>query len=388
MWERLRRLVGKPSRIAVGLMSGTSADGVDAALVRLHGHGKDTRVETLAFLGVAYEEAFHRRIVEAYEGGVADVCDLNAAVAERLAAAALAVIAQGGLEPDAVDFIASHGQTLYHIPLGDRPERDRLRAPSTLQVGDGNLIAQRTGIVTLTDFRTADMAAGGGGAPLVPLLDELLFRRPGVRRVVGNIGGIANVTFLGTEQNDGTAFDTGPGNALVDVAAQLSDRALRFDRDGALGAAGQVDEQVLARLLAHPYFEAAPPKTTGRELFSAALVREFWGAFSARPRDGVATLTMFTAASMAGQIVRFAGTIDELVLSGGGIHNPTLMRMLGACLPGVTITTTAAHGLDPDAKEAVAFAVIGNETLHGSPGNVPRATGATRGVVLGKLSMP
>ncbi|MBX3729095.1 MAG: anhydro-N-acetylmuramic acid kinase [Candidatus Sumerlaeia bacterium] len=388
MWERLRRLIEPPERLAIGLMSGTSADGIDAVLVRLHGHGSETRVETLAFHSNPYPDEIRDRIVAAYRGSVAEACSLNFELGGLLAEAALEVAQSGGVPIESVAFVASHGQTLYHIPRGERPARDAPFMPSTLQVGEGALIAQHTGILTITDFRTADMAAGGGGAPLVPLFDELVFRKPGVRRVVGNIGGIANVTFLGTEQNDGMAFDTGPGNALIDLLVRLAHSPHPFDKDGEMGARGEVNPALLARLMSSAYIELPPPKTTGRELFDIDMAKLIWAESGERPENAVAVATALTAATMSDQIRRFGGPVDELILSGGGVHNPTLMRMIRGRLPETRVVTTAEYGVDPDAKEAIAFAVIGNETLHGAPGNVPRATGARRPAILGKLSLP
>jgi anhydro-N-acetylmuramic acid kinase len=388
MWERLRHLTVSPERLAIGLMSGTSADGIDAVLVRLHGHGAGTRVETLAFQSNPYPDEMRDRIVAAYRGSVAEACSLNFELGGLLAEAALEVVESGSVPIESIAFVASHGQTLYHIPRGDRPARDAQFVPSTLQVGDGAVIAQRTGILTITDFRTADMAAGGGGAPLVPLFDELVFRKPGVRRVVGNIGGIANVTLLGTEKNDGMAFDTGPGNALIDLLARIAGLPFGFDKDGELGARGEVQPGLLSRLMRGSYFELPPPKTTGRELFDIDMARTIWAETGEQPENALAVATALTAATMSDQIRRFGGPIDELILSGGGVHNPTLMRMIRERLPEARVVTTAEYGVDPDAKEAIAFAVIGNETLHGAPGNVPRATGARRPAILGKLSFP
>lgn len=383
MLDHLHRIINKPSRLAIGLISGTSVDGIDAALVRLHGHGRATRIETLAYECVPHPAGLRDRIFDSFHGGVELICQLNFDIAEAFAEACGIVAERANVSLGEVDIIASHGQTIYHIP----PDRKKLMPGSTLQIGDGNVIAARTGCLVVSDFRTADMAAGGDGAPLVPLADYYLFHDPAVRRIAGNIGGIANITILHESLPDIVAFDTGPGNMLIDAVAQAIDPALSCDRDGALAAQGTVEDSLLNELLSHQYFQQPPPKTTGRELFGVQYARTLLDRTPRdRWRDLAATVTAFTARSMADAMVRWAPGAQELVLAGGGIHNPTLMRMLREATPGLAIRTTADFGVDPDAREAIAFAILGNETIHGSPGNVPSATGASRPAVLGKIS--
>lgn len=385
-------LLRKPARIAIGLMSGTSADGCDAALVRLHGHGTATRVETLAFRSDPWDPAVRASILQCYDGHVSDVCRMNFALGEAFAASCLRVAADAGLAIGEVDFVASHGQTVWHIPPAPQ------HPGSTLQIGESAVIAERTGCVVVSDFRVRDIAAGGQGAPLVPFIDRLLFSERGKRRVLVNIGGIGNVTLVdGDAPQKLVAFDTGPGNSLIDFAAQHADAGLRYDRDGLLAASGRVDDRLLAQILAEPYFAQSPPKSTGRELFGRAMFDRVLGERPGiSPADLAATYTELTARSLAEAIARFlasSGPLHEVVVSGGGAHNPVLMRSirghLGRLLsPAPALRTTEEFGVGIDAKEAIAFAVLGNETLHGSHGNVPAATGAKKEVVLGKIALP
>jgi anhydro-N-acetylmuramic acid kinase len=311
------------------------------------------------------------------------LCRLNFAVGEAFAQAALLVISKAGLNPTEVDLIGSHGQTVRHLPKGS--------PPSTLQIGEPALIAQRTGIPTIADFRTADMALGGQGAPLVPLVDFLLFGHGLRGRVMLNIGGIANATILpaGGEAGQVRAFDLGPGNALIDGAAShFSGGREHYDRDGQTAAAGRVDQAVLDELMGHEFLQLPPPKSTGREQFGAAFLEALLARHHLIPADWLATLAAFTARSIAAGLERFAHTaVDEVWVSGGGAHNLYLMELLRTALPGTKVDKLDGLGISVDAKEAVAFAVLANETLMGRPGNLPSATGAQRPAVLGKISL-
>jgi anhydro-N-acetylmuramic acid kinase len=374
----------------LGLMSGTSADGVDAAIVEIYGAPPSLSVRLLSFTSVPFDAEQRAYIFALFDPATATadrICQANFGIGEWFAAAALQAIHQAGLAPTDVDLIGSHGQTVYHAVGDDSPLK------STLQIGEAAVIAARTGITTVADFRVADVAAGGQGAPLVSYVDWLLLRHPTRVRAVQNLGGIANVTYL--PQNDDPsavlAFDTGPANMLIDDAAsRVTAGALAFDRDGLLAARGCVDEGLLAELMAHPYLAQPPPKTTGREQFGTAFGAGVWAQAAARGLGGedvVATLTAFTAASIADAYRRFLPRMpDEVILGGGGASNPTLLAMLGNYLAPAAITTHEAAGLSSDAKEAVAFAVLAYETIHGRPGNLPRCTGAARRVVLGKIT--
>ena len=390
--------------IVVGLMSGTSADGTDAAVVELWGAPPALGWKLLRYVNIPHSPDLRAEIFAAFrpETGTVDrLCSLNFRLGQAFADAALAAIAAAGLRPDQVSLIGSHGQTVWHIPAG--------QAMSTLQLGEPALIAERTGITTVSNFRTRDMAAGGQGAPLVPYLDKLLFSHPTLARAVQNIGGIANVTYLpprstddftpvpssSEEQGGGAqgalAFDTGPGNMLMDDAAgRATGGAWAYDRDGVLASRGRVDEILLAELLAEPYLKLPPPKTTGRELFGTQFGGRAWArgqAAGLAGHDIVATLTAFTARSIAQAYRDFLPRLpDEVIVSGGGAHNPALMAMLRAALPAAHVVASDALGLPGDAKEALAFAVLAYETWHGRPGNLPAATGACRAVVLGSIT--
>lgn len=370
--------------IVVGLMSGTSADGTDAAVVELWGAPPALGWKLLKHVARPHPADLRREIFAAFRpetGAVDRLCRLNFSLGRAFAAAALAAIAAAGLRPDQVDLIGSHGQTVWHIPTG--PDA------STLQLGEPAVIAELTGITTVSNFRTRDMAAGGQGAPLAPYLDQLLFAHPTLARAVQNIGGIANVTYLAGDAV--IAFDTGPGNMLMDYAAgRATDGVWACDRDGALAAQGRVDATLLAELMAEPYLKLPPPKTTGRERFGAQFGAAVWeraAAAGLTPCDIVATLTAFTARTIAQAYRDFLPRLpDEVIVSGGGAANPTLLAMLRAELPAARVVTSDALGLPGAAKEAVAFAVLAYETWHGRPGNLPAATGAQRAVVLGSIT--
>lgn len=388
-----------------GLMSGTSADGIDVAIADITGlpmpHGKGVRIELLAFATLPWPEAERMLIFDLFagQGTPADLCRANFRLAEVFADAVQHVAASAGISLSSIDLIGSHGQTIWHDVAADG------RVTSTLQVGEPAVIAARTGVTTVGDFRVADVAAGGQGAPLVSIFDWLLLRPPprlhgveGGWRAVQNIGGIGNVTFLPPLDLDAApvAFDTGPGNVLIDWAARFaSGGKLTYDQDGALASRGRVMESLLAQWLAHPYFRQPPPKTTGRELFSGHLaetMRAEAEAMGASPADFVATATALTAASIADAYARFApGPIVEVVVAGGGVHNPALMAVLRTQLAArlghnVAVVPHDALGFSADAKEALTFALLAYLCAQGLPGNVPPCTGAKEAAVLGKIA--
>lgn len=374
-----------PRRI-VGLMSGTSADGVDAALVEVAGAGETTRVRLLAFTTQPYEPALRARVLALGEAGVEELLRLHYRLGEEFARAALAVIEPARRRGLAVHLVGSHGQTARHQPRAAAPDG---RA-ATLQIAEPAVIAERTGLPVVADFRARDVAAGGEGAPLVPLVDWLLFQCPGRVRACLNLGGIANVTVVPARLGEVRAFDLGPANMPLDlVVAAWTGGAESFDRDGARAAAGRVDAALLAELLRHPFLAQPPPKSTGRETFGATFVRPLLGRFAGRPDDLLATLTRFVAEAVADGLRRHVPErVDEVLVSGGGVHNRTLMAALAECLAPVPVRSVEAEGMDPDAKEAIAFAVLANETLFGRPGNLPTATGAAGRRVLGKIVLP
>ena len=371
-----------PRRI-VGLISGTSADGIDAALVEVEGAGETTRVRLVDFTTRPYAAALRARVIAAGEAPAAQLTRLHYELGEEFALAALAVIEPARRRGLPVHLVGSHGQTARHQPRGEAPGG---RA-ATLQIGEAAVIAERTGLPVVADFRPRDVAAGGEGAPLVPLVDWLLFRVPGRTRGLLNIGGIANVTVVGEHLEETDAFDLGPGNMPLDSAVMAwTAGAETFDRDGRRAATGRVDAALVRELLGHPFFATPPPKSTGREAFGAAFVSPLLHRFGGREADLLRTLTRFVAEGIADGIRRHGRRpVEEVVVSGGGAANRTLMADLREVLAPVAVRSLAELGMDPDAKEAVAFAVLANETLFGRPGNLPAATGAAGPRVLGKI---
>jgi anhydro-N-acetylmuramic acid kinase len=378
---RLLALRDKPVRRIVGLMSGTSADGIDAGLIELDDETRSVRL--LAFVSTPMPAALRARLHDARRASAEKLCGLDALLGERFAEAALAVIAAAGLQPADVDLVGSHGQTISHLPPSASPE------PSTLQIGEGAVIAERTGLPVICDFRARDLAAGGEGAPLVPVADEWLFRAPGKVRAIQNIGGIGNVTIVASPAHraDLLAFDTGPGNMPLDAVARAASRGpLGYDVDGARAARGTIDQGLLDELHKHPFFDRPPPRSTGREEFGDAWLAPLLSRFLGREDDLLATLTRLTAESISRSYARWVPIgIDEVYVSGGGVHNATLMRHLAELCAPAPVASTEVVGVDPDAREAIAFAILANETLMGRPGNVVRATGARGPRVLGKI---
>lgn len=378
---RLLALRSVSPRRVVGLISGTSADGIDAALVEIEGAGETTRARLLHFRTRPFAPELRARIVGLKDARADELLRVHYQLGEEFAEAALEMMAAARRDGLPVHLIGSHGQTARHHP---RAEGRGGRA-ETLQIAEPSIIAERTGLPVVADFRPADIAAGGEGAPLVPLVDWLLFRRPGATRACLNMGGISNVTVV-TDRLDGVrAFDLGPANMPLDLVVHAW-TGETYDRDGARAAAGRVDEALVAELLRHPYFELPPPKSTGREAFGDVFVRPLLARYAGREGDLLASLTRFVAESVAAGIRRWIREpVAEVLVSGGGARNPTLMAALGQALAPVPVRSLGEVGLDPDAKEAVAFAVLANETLFGRPGNVPGATGAAGPRVLGKL---
>jgi anhydro-N-acetylmuramic acid kinase len=377
--------------LIIGLISGTSADGVDAALCEITGAPPHLDARIVAGKTYPYEPALRERVLNSYDpelSRIDDLCRLNADLGEAFAAAALAIVNEAGLSPDDIDLITSHGQTLWHEVLPDGSVH------STIQLGEGAVIAERTGITTINDLRMRDIAAGGQGAPLAGYVDWLLQRHPTKMRAVQNIGGIGNVTFLpplSDETSQPIAFDTGPGNSLIDDILRIAtDGELAYDKDGDIAARGSVDFAWLDALAVHPYYERTPPKTTGRELFGAIMAEEIWQRGQERGLsldDIVATVTALTAESIADAYRRFAPRpIDEVILGGGGRHNATMVAMLRDLVEPAVVLTQEDLGQNSDYKEALLCAVVGHETWHVRPGAHPSITGASRGVVLGQIT--
>ena len=380
--SRLLAVRERPRRIVIGLLSGTSADGTDAALCEIAGFGENTGLVARAFVTTPFPRPLRERIFRVSQADASELTDLDVMLGEAFADGARAVADAAGVAMTDVDLIGSHGQTAVHHP------RSAGQLGATLQIGEAAVIAERTGCPVVSDFRVRDVAAGGEGAPLVPLVDHLLFRKPGRRRALQNIGGIANVTLVSERLDDLVAFDNGPGNMPLDTVARAASQGREaFDRDGARAARGDIDEGLLTELHRHPYLSQRLPKSTGRETFGKDFVYPLLARYHNRHDDLLATLTRFSAEAIARSYREMLPAMpDEVFVSGGGALNPTLMRHLTELLSPVPVTTSAALGVDPEAKEAIAFAVLANQTLFGQPGNIPAVTGAIGPRVLGKIS--
>jgi len=374
-----------------GLMSGTSLDGIDVAIVEISGRGWAKRIRTLAFRTVPYPEDVRQAILSVSNAAThtATISRLNFLLGELYAEALRLTARRARIPLDSIQLIGSHGQTIFHE--GAPVKYLGRRIASTLQIGEAAVLAERTGIPVVADFRPRDIAAGGRGAPLVPYVDYMLFRHRKLGRVALNIGGIANITAIppSAGPEDVIAFDTGPGNMVVDALARRYTKGRwSYDRGGRLAARGHVNRELLDRLLKDPYFRQPPPKTAGREQYGAEFVERLLQT-GLSLLDLIATSTAFTAAAVAMGIERFVRPrmpVDELIVSGGGVHNRQMMAQLAAFLPGVSLATSTDYGVDADAKEAIAFAVLAYETWHRRPANLPSATGARRAVVLGKIN--
>ncbi len=383
----LRALRSKPSRYVIGLMSGTSCDGITASLVRIKGTGTSIAIKLLAFENYDYDAEMRTRLL-APRMDAREVCALNFELGKRFADAAAAMQYKASLEPADIDFVASSGHTLAHLP----PRRSE--QIGTLQIGEPAVIAERCRVPVVSDFRTRDMAAGGQGAPLVPYADWVLFHRSSHTVLLLNIGGIANITVVPPRFEEVMAFDTGPGNMAIDGAMRLlTSNRENMDRDGALAGKGVVIDEFLDYLLGHPYFNEAPPKSTGREDFGPEVyLRDAIASRRDRsPEDIMATVTTAVAYSIVRAFNRFVKPnfdVSRFIISGGGAHNQTLVKRIKAGLPGLTVRLTDGYGIPVDAREAVAFAILGNETICGTPSNVPQATGASHPCVLGKITPP
>ncbi len=378
----------------VGLMSGTSADGIDVAFVRISGRGANLKAQLEKFCTLPYPAAVRRAILRVANANrartlsVAEISQLNFLLGELFADAVLRAARRFRLRLSSIDLIGSHGQTVFHQPRLEAFAGRRV--VSTLQLGEPQIIAERTGIPVVANFRPRDMAAGGQGAPLVPFVDYLLYRHPHKGRVAVNLGGIANVTVIpaGAQPEDVIAFDTGPGNMVIDAVVEHVTRGRQhFDPDGAFARRGRPLESVLRRLLRHPYFRRRPPKSTGREEFGRTYAEQFLRlAGRAKSADKVRTATELTVRSLADAFRRFIlprAHIEEVIVGGGGARNRFLMARLREELPGVRWLPAGHFGVDEKAKEAFAFAVLAYHTWHGWPATLPSATGARHAVLLG-----
>lgn len=399
---RLLSIVQKPRRRVVGLMSGTSVDAIDAVLVDIEGNGRRAAVELLGFESYPFPPSVRSRIFKLFDPQLArvdQICNLDFIIGELFAEAALKLIEGAKVSREEIDLVGCAGQTIWHDPepIIERPALDwlpeQIETRSTFAIGQSAVIAERTGIMTIGDLRVRDVAAGGHGAPLVAYADWVLLRSEEKGRCVQNIGGIGNVTYLppacGLESV--FAFDTGPGNMVIDALAEVaSGGRLKYDKDGAIAASGRIQTTLLETWLSDPYFKRKPPKTTGREHFGVQFARRILTEAQGVPlEDLVATATALTAQSIADayeQHVLPIGVVDEVIIGGGGAMNPTLLSMLRQMLGGVRILRHEDFGIDSKAKEALAIAIIANDSLSGLETNVKGATGG-KPTVLGKVSL-
>ena len=395
MEHPIEALITKPYRLVIGFMSGTSADGIDAVLAEIYGHGTATRVKQRDFVFIPFAPEVRAEILRLASGGsaaAADFCRMNFLLGELYCEAGRELCRHAGVSKADIDLIGNHGQTFWHIPNEEEYLGHRLR--STLQLGEDAMLAEEFSCPVIGDFRVRDMAAGGLGAPLVPYTEFLLYRSETEHTALQNIGGIGNITLLpaGCALSDVTAFDTGPGNMLIDAAiARITNGEKRYDANGAMAASGRVSEALLAQLMRDPYLSRRPPKTTGREHYGAAFVDGIFAAANERKlsdADILATVTDFTAQTIAAAIRDFCTVRPaRLIVGGGGSRNGTLMADIAAALPDVRVLTNEDLGFDGDAKEAVAFAVLANEAIFARCSNAPGATGARHGAVLGKITL-
>ncbi len=388
--EKLYNISGKKSRLIIGLMSGTSLDGLDVALCNVTGSGADTKVDVLEFETVAFDDSFKAKIREVFSKEMVNLqllTVLNPYIAVVHAGIILNLLNKWKVDVSNVDLIASHGQTVYHAPkhlhqLADYPN-------GTLQIGDGDHLAVATGIITISDFRQKNIAAGGEGAPLAPHADELIFREKNEDRILLNIGGIGNFTFLPANSTINISADTGPGNTMIDAYVQQKFPGKAYDEDGEIAASGKLTQPLLDALLAHPYFKQAAPKTTGPEMFNLEfLVRcqQQSNTFNAALEDVLCTLTHFSAITICNEIELAAKNVKcHVYASGGGMHNAFLMELISKKMPQHSYHTTHALNVLPDAKEAVVFAVLANECVAGNAGNHSTLQPA---IAMGKISLP
>ena len=390
----LAQLMQKQNKLVIGLMSGTSADAVDAVLVQITGHGLDTVVRQRAYVTVPFDDAVREEILRVARGdygGTYTICMLQEVLGQLYLEACEAVCAKAGIAATAVDLIGCHGQTVYHQPLAEQYLGRSVA--STLQIGDVSPICEKLHTIVVSDFRVRDVAAGGQGAPLVPYSEYLIYRSKTQNIALQNIGGIGNITFLPANgvMSDTIAFDTGPGNMLIDgMIAKMTGGKQRWDEGGKTAAKYDWDEALLDFLMQDAYLAQCPPKTTGRERYTEgflATVLQQAAALGLADGQVLRTLTRYTAKTIAFSAQQYLPALpDRLIVGGGGSYNETLLHDIAEYLPKTEVLTNEQIGFDGDAKEAVAFAVLANETIHGGCNNVPSATGAAHPVIMGKIS--
>lgn len=378
-----------------GLMSGTSLDGLDIAVVDFSYENANIRHELLTFTTKPYDDALRTELLHFMDPltPLHVVSSMNMYLGELFAELLTEALLEANIDVESIDLISSHGQTIWHEPTINT--ENPYSRPNTLQIGDIAVIAERSGRTVIGDFRTRDMAVGGQGAPLVPFADQILFQSDTIGRVLLNIGGIANMTVLPSKQSTKNiiAYDTGPGNMVIDACvAKHSNGQITYDSDGTLAESGRVSDEWLMRLLEHDYFQASIPKSTGRELFGASYVDRLWedgDAYRCTSIDKIATVTMLTAKTIVSEIQKYKNSheIKEVIVSGGGVHNKTLMKFLRELLPEeIRLDTSEGIGIDADAKEAFVFALLGYLGMQKVPNSLPAATGANKKTIMGKIA--
>ena len=381
------------SRFCIGLLSGTSVDGIDAALLKISGAGTSTGIKLIDFKTYKYPDKIRQLIFKNSDkntSSVEDICSLNIILGKLFADAALKIIFRNKLSAKEIAFIGSHGQTIHHLSSLRNPAKYKVK--STLQIGDPSVIANLTGILTVGDFRVADCAVNGDGAPLVPYFDYILFHNKKVNRALLNIGGISNITLIpkDSRKNDVIAFDTGPGNMIID-GLTLHYFGKPYDKNGNIAKNGNVNHELLNYLIKDKFINKYPPKSTGREEYGRDYMRNITVKFKKiEKHDIIRTVTEFTAFSICINYKKFIKpkvVIDELIVSGGGAKNPVLIESLKNYFKGVNINQFKLSGIDYDSKEAALFAVLANECLQGNPANMPSVTGSKKDVILGKICL-
>lgn len=389
------KLINQQEKLVVGLISGTSMDGIDAALVKINGNGSSTQIRLLGFQTYPYPDQLKANLLQIAQPGngtVDEICQMNFVLGEYFADAVSRICSLAKTDIRQVDLIGSHGQTIHHLPDEQMIFDKNIRA--TLQIGEPSVIANRTGIITVANFRSADLALQGQGAPLIPYFDYLMFHSNTINRIILNIGGISNITILmkNASIHDVSAYDTGPGNMVIDaLMRRLFDK--EYDENGLTARSGNVSEDLLSDLFEHPFFRKPIPKSTGREEFGESFVDYIIKSgerSKLSPEDIIATATELTTRSIFDSL-KFSklknDEVDELPISGGGCHNKTITDSLKKYFPKSKVLCTDHYNIPVDAKEAICFAVLANETISGNPGNLPSVTGAKRQAILGTISL-
>jgi len=389
--KKLEELFKKDPKLIIGLMSGTSVDGIDVVLLKVHGNGRNTKFEQIEFDTYPFPERLKEFVLKNSikdTSNVEDICRLHMLYPQLYAEAILKLCKKAGVDISQIDLIGNHGQTIHHLPKPH--EMFGHTVISTLQIGDNSALAKLTGVVTVGNFRTADMAVGGQGAPLVPYFDYIIFASDKKSRGLLNIGGISNMTVLpkNCTVKDVLAFDCGPGNMIIDGLMKQF-YSLSFDKDGEIASKGKLNNNLFEFLKSHEYYYIKPPKSTGREIFGEKYIEKILQLFGDIPKeDIIRTVTEITAWAVFFSYDNFMKSeteIDELLVSGGGAHNKFLMELLQKYFGKTKVMKIEEYGYSSDAKEAICFAILANETISGNPANVPRTTGAKEAVILGDI---